>query len=351
MKKLVSLFLALALSLSLAVPALADGHIVWISFGNEQYEHTISTKTGTGWSYDESTAALTLNGLNAQMLSFAYMDADLTLVLAPGSKNVITRFDLTSLGGGVDYTTSIKGSGELIISDPTATEDGVFYGDCKTVKFLEGLTMTGGLKEGDNLKLTFKAFPNEYYTLYKLMAGDKPATYVRIAPAAGGAATGTAKPSGFTDVAADSPYAAAIQWAVGKNITTGKTADTFGPGDTCTVSHILTFLYRANGRPGAGDSERAAVIAWAQGLGIDTSSLSDPCTRAMAMTCLWKAAGSPAPSSTSIFPDIPAGADYADAVSWAVGKGVTTGKSAAAFAPNDPCTRGQIVTFLYRAMK
>lgn len=251
MKKLISLFLALALSLGLAVPALADAHIVWISFGNEQYEHTISTKTGTGWSYDEDTAALTLNGLNAQTLAFAYMGTDLTLILSPGSKNVISRFDLTRLGGEGDYTTSIKGSGELIISDPAATEDGVFYGDCKTVKLLDGLTMTGGTKEGDSGQLTFKAFPNEYYTMYKLMAGDKPATYVRIAPKSGAkpaekpAAPSKPSSTGFSDVP-DSHYAAsAIQTCVAKGIVSGYSDGTFKPAAPVTRAQFCVMIARA----------------------------------------------------------------------------------------------------------
>ena len=155
----------------------------------------------------------------------------------------------------------------------------------------------------------------------------------------------------FTDVAANSPFAESIQWAVAQGITNGKTATTFGPGDTCTVSHILTFLWRANGRPGAGDNERSAVTAWAKGLGIDTEHLSAPCTRSMAVSYLWKAAGSPGVSKPAAFTDVPAQAGYANAVAWAVENGVTSGKTAAAFAPDDVCTRGQIVTFLYRASR
>ena len=136
----------------------------------------------------------------------------------------------------------------------------------------------------------------------------------------------------------------------GEKITNGKTATTFGPGDTCTVSHILTFLYRAEKGAGSGN-ERAAVTAWANGLGIDTSNLSASCTRAMAVTYMWIAAGSPAPSKTASFTDVDADAEYAQAVAWAVEKGVTTGTSADAFSPDKTCTRGQIVTFLFRASK
>lgn len=154
----------------------------------------------------------------------------------------------------------------------------------------------------------------------------------------------------FTDVPASSPYAASITWAVDQQITNGTTPTTFGPGSTCTVSHILTFLWRANGRPGDEGDERAAVTAWANGLGIDTSDLNAPCTRANAVTYMWKAAGSPEPAETASFTDVAADAPYASAVSWAVEQGVTKGTSDTAFSPYDTCTRGQIVTFLCRQL-
>lgn len=155
----------------------------------------------------------------------------------------------------------------------------------------------------------------------------------------------------FTDVSAGSPFTEAIQWAVNQGITKGTTPTTFGSSNTCTVSHILTFLWRGNGRPGAGDNERAAVAAWAQGLGIDTGDLSAPCTRAMAVTYMWKAAGSPEIDTEKVFSDVSAGAEYAPAVAWAVENGVTSGTTESTFSPDSTCTRGQIVTFLYRASK
>lgn len=100
--------------------------------------------------------------------------------------------------------------------------------------------------------------------------------------------------AGFSDVAERSPFAPAIAWAVEKGVTKGTTPTTFGPGETCTTSHILTFLWRAAGRPGDTGNERASVPSWAAGLGIDVSDLSAPCTRAAAVTDIWKAQGSPA---------------------------------------------------------
>lgn len=152
----------------------------------------------------------------------------------------------------------------------------------------------------------------------------------------------------FTDVPAASPFRTAIDWAVKQGITLGTTNTTFGPANTCTNLQILTFLYRAAGSPVQGGDEHAGMTWWAKNTGLDTSNLNAPCTRAAAVTYLWKAAGSPKPSKTVRFSDVPSGADYAQAVSWAVERGITNGSSATAFSPDQTCTRGQIVTFLYR---
>ena len=155
----------------------------------------------------------------------------------------------------------------------------------------------------------------------------------------------------LTDVEGTS-FADAVDWAARRGIANGKTSTTFAPGDTCTVSHILTFLWRAEGCPNEGENERAAVAAWANSLDIDTSDITAPCTRAMAVTYMWKAAGSPEASEPATFSDVPADADYADAVAWAVENHITAGTGdGTTFSPDNTCTRGQIVTFLYRASK
>lgn len=156
--------------------------------------------------------------------------------------------------------------------------------------------------------------------------------------------------AGFSDVSPSSPFAPAIDWAVERNITKGTTPTTFGPGNTCTNSHILTFLWRAAGRPGDTGNERASVAAWAGSLGIDTGNLDAPCTRAAAVTDIWKAQGSPAAGEAASFTDVDPGAPYAGAVSWAVASGVTNGTGGGKFSPESVCTRGQIVTFLHRAL-
>lgn len=158
----------------------------------------------------------------------------------------------------------------------------------------------------------------------------------------------------FTDVPDTSPFASAITWAVGEGITNGTSATTFSPGQNCTEAQILTFLWRAKGcpepeNPAASSTYYAKAAKWAVEEGIVYEFEADtPCTRSMAVTYMWKAAGSPSAKAAS-FTDVPASADYAQAVAWAVEQGVTEGTSATTFSPDTVCTRGHIVTFLYRA--
>lgn len=346
-KKLVSLALALVLCLALTVPASADmGPDLIVTLPNGE---TLETTSGDGWSCEGD--ALILNGAKDLDISIG---SSPTIVLAPGSKNT-----LTCLGGlDTDYVNdiTIKGSGELTIYSPNPNEFvqnwGVFGGLITSVKLEDGLKLTGGLKQGDTgtPELTvLYTIPENGIKLSGHAIDGKPAMYIHIAPEGGTAPAPSAPsaPAGFSDVAASSPFAAAINWAVDQKITLGKTATTFGPNDVCTVSHILTFLYRAENGSGT-DNERAAVTEWAKSLGIDTSNLSAPCTRAMAVDFMWKAAGSPKPEKDVVFVDVAADDDCAQAVSWAVEKGITKGVGSSAFSPATTCTRGQIVTFLYR---
>lgn len=161
---------------------------------------------------------------------------------------------------------------------------------------------------------------------------------------------------------AASPYVDSIAWAVEKGITNGASATQFSPGNTCSQAQILTFLWRANGSPepvGAMEISginpgkyyyKASLWAAEQGMLEEGDYDPDaPCTRAMAVTYLWKQAGSPSVATAS-FADVPSNAEYAKAVAWAVANGITKGVRADTFAPDNTCTRGQIVTFLYRAI-
>lgn len=164
----------------------------------------------------------------------------------------------------------------------------------------------------------------------------------------------------FSDVKTTDYFADPVKWAIDRNITAGTTNTTFSPNQTCTTAQILTFLWRAKGEPAptvanpfsdvsTGDYYyKAALWAYENGL-VSGSSFggNSPCTRAQTVTYQWKLAGSPAAPAAN-FSDVSASADYATAVAWAVQKGVTAGTSDTTFSPSDTCTRGQIVTFLYR---
>jgi hypothetical protein len=169
----------------------------------------------------------------------------------------------------------------------------------------------------------------------------------------------------FTDLTQDW-YKDAVNWAAKEGITTGATATTFNPNGTCTRAMVVTFLWRAAGSPEPKSTTTsftdvnaneyyAKAVAWAVENGITTGtstttfSPNAACTRAQVVTFLWRAANKPVVSSTTSFTDVAAGSYYADAVNWAVANGITTGMSSTTFQPNTTCTRGMVVTFLYRA--
>lgn len=156
----------------------------------------------------------------------------------------------------------------------------------------------------------------------------------------------------FTDVPTGEWYAAPVAWAVEKNITNGTEPTKFSPNQNCTQAQILTFLYRAaRGEGAATAKDMDKAISWARDKGMIDNSFngSTPCTRATAVSYIWQAFNKLTAKASS-FTDVPANAAYAKAVDWAVEKGITKGDgSETTFAPDKVCTRGHIVTFLYRA--
>ena len=166
----------------------------------------------------------------------------------------------------------------------------------------------------------------------------------------------------FTDVKVSAYYAEPVKWAVDHGVTVGTSATTFSPDATCTNAQILTFIWRAAGFPEpavanpftnlSGSEYYAKAAVWAYSMGMVSGTAFDAnkaCTRAMTMEYLWKQAGSPAVAASGKFTDVPSSAAYATAVAWAVNNGITAGTSNTTFSPDSICTRGQIMTFLYRA--
>lgn len=174
----------------------------------------------------------------------------------------------------------------------------------------------------------------------------------------------------FVDVPNDKYYYEPVSWAYHHDpqITLGTDADHFAPNSTCTRGQIVTFLWRANGCPQPEKTNCQFVdvksgsycyeaVLWAvennitNGFDATHFSPNEGCTRSQVVTFLWRADGQPGPASSSCsFKDVKASMFYYSAVLWAVEEGITLGVTDTTFEPDTTCTRGQIVTFLYRDM-
>ena len=172
----------------------------------------------------------------------------------------------------------------------------------------------------------------------------------------------------FSDILIADYYYTPVLWALSNNITTGTSATTFGPEKTCTRGQVVTFLWRACGSPEPATTENPftdvspnayyyKAVLWAVETGITTGtgkgkfSPDKGCTRGQVATFLWRAHGEPVPTSNeNPFSDVSGSDYYYNAVLWAVEEGITTGTGKGKFSPDNSCTRGQIATFLYRAI-
>ena len=174
------------------------------------------------------------------------------------------------------------------------------------------------------------------------------------------------KENPFVDVKSSEYYYEPVLWAVEQGITGGTSATTFSPNNPCTRAQVVTFLHRmvASPEPAAITNPFTDVktgvyyykpVMWAVGSNITggtsatTFSPDATCTRGQVVTFLWRCAGQPEPKSDKCdFTDISSDSYYYKAVLWAVEEGITGGTSKTTFSPNNPCTRAQVVTFMYR---
>ena len=182
-------------------------------------------------------------------------------------------------------------------------------------------------------------------------------------------ANGAHTVGGFRDVMSTDYYSDPVVWAATHDpqITNGTSPTTFSPNAECTRGQVVTFLWRASGCPEPKSDVNpfsdvdpqeyyGKAVLWAvengitNGMGVGVFAPNGTVTRGQVVTFLWRMHDSPVVSGSAPFSDVPAGEYYSDAVLWAVQNGVTNGKTDTTFAPNDSCTRGQIVTFLYRDM-
>lgn len=216
---------------------------------------------------------------------------------------------------------------------------------------LDDLAVTD--KNGDAVKLTRKSDTQYTFTMpASKVTVEASFTKIEEQPAVS-----------FVDVPTSAYYYDAVAWAVENGITNGTSATTFSPDASCTRAQMVTFLWRAAGSPKttggnpftdvSANAYYYEAVLWAvengitNGTSATTFSPDATVTRGQTVTFLWRAGGSPAASGSS-FADVAADAYYAPAVQWAVANGITNGTSSTTFSPDNACTRGQIVTFMYR---
>lgn len=294
---------------------------------------------------------------------------DGTTTYAAGAEYTVTKeATLTavwSYTGSSSSSSSGSNSSRYTVSAPSAANGSV------------SVTPSSASK-GTTVTITVK--PDDGYELDKLTVTDKDGNRLSLSDKGNGKYTFT-MPSGkvsveasfakhkvtinFLDVKQGDYYYDAVKWAVENGITEGTSAETFSPGASCTRAQMVTFLWRAAGSPAPKSAENPfkdinandyyySAVLWAvengitSGTGADTFSPGATVTRGQTVTFLYRAAGSPAVSGGS-FSDVAADAYYANAVAWASQNDITSGTGNGKFSPGADCTRGQIVTLLYRA--
>ena len=296
----------------------------------------------------------------------ATFTASMKKVVAEGQDEVVLcSVEVPFTVSSKPHTGSGSGSSSSVYAiNVASTKNGSVISDAKSAA--KGDTVTLTVKANDGYKLAELTVTDKNGNAVKLTGKDN-GKYTFVMPASRVEVKAVfekqAEQSVFDDVSVDAYCADAVKWAYENGVTNGKTEDIFGTNDLCTRAQIVTFLWRAAGshevessaafKDVPADAYYAKAVAWAveKGITLGTSettfSPDDTCTRAQSVTFLYRAAGVETEAEES-FEDVPADAYYAKAVAWAVKNGVTNGTSESAFSPEDGCTRGQIVTFLYR---
>lgn len=225
-----------------------------------------------------------------------------------------------------------------------------------------------GINTGKNEQAAIKDIPAGTSTNAGAGTGTSSITVsVAISDPAASSPSGTTQSLRFTDVISGKYYYEPVVWAEQTGVTAGITGTTLNPNGNCPRGQVVEFIWRTLGSPkpklaenpftdvDSNDSYYDAVL-WAYESNVTTGtskiafSPNDTCTRGQVMTFLWRAKGKPAVSGGNPFTDVTDTAYYADAVNWAVETAITTGTSATSFSPKDLCSRAQILTFLYRSI-
>lgn len=373
---------------SVSVIATKAGDASYNSVTSTEVEITITRATPTGApKYTAITtsgktladAGLTVTGstLNPNAGTLVWVDNAGNVL--PGTTAVAanTTYKWLFTPTDANYTT-LTGSIELYHK---SSSSGGWYYTYYTIKATAGtngsISPSGWTSVRDGWDQTFTITPDKGYAVAKVLVDGKSVGAVKsytfknvtkdhTIEAIFMKSNGNPQTGVFVDVAEGSYYEEAIDWAVEKGVTNGVSSNMFAPNDPCTRAQIVTFLWRAAGSPAPksmssftdvpADAFYAKAVAWAvengitSGTGESKFSPNSTCTRAQAVTFLYRASGSPAVSGKAEFSDVSTTAFYADAVAWAAKKGITTGIGGGLFGSDNDCTRGQIVTFLWRAM-
>ena len=318
---------------------------------------------------DDSTVAVKDNGGGTYTVSLPNITKTYTFTASIEQSDTYTA---ASTSCTVSVTRKSSGS-----SSSSSGSSGSYAVSAPSTKNGDVTVSPKNASKGDRVTITVT--PDKGYELDKLTVKDASGNKLKLTDKGNGKYTFTMPGSKvtvsaefveeqaasiFADVPADAYYAKAVEWAVKKGITNGKTNGLFGSNDPCTRGQIVTFLWRAAGSPAPKGTAKVPAdvlpgsycydaVAWAlengitNGLADGTFGVNNTCTRGQSVTFLYRAMGT-APTTVNGFTDVAAGDFYAEAVAWAVENGVTNGTSASTFSPNAGCTRAQIVTFLFR---
>ena len=356
---------------SITVSADTTLYAIWEPIPVTEYTITFDVNGGSGTIPSQTTSGQKLSSLPTATRSGSYsFDGWYT----SGGTQITTAYVFSANTTVYAHWTYTGGSSSGVVSAPTypITVD-------KSVNGSVSVSNGSAVKDAS---VTITVKPDKGYTLetltvldkngYALELTEKNGRFTFKMPASAVIVKATFMDDNtmlnlFVDVKASDYFYDAVLWAAEKGVTSGTDALHFSPNAPCTRAQIVTFLWRAAGSPAPknmssfadvpADAFYAKAVAWAVengitgGTGDGKFSPDATCTRAQAVTFLYRASGAPAVSGNAAFSDVATNAYYAAAVKWAEKNGITGGIGGGLFGSNNNCTRAQIVTFLYRSVK
>ena len=356
---------------SITVSADTTLYAIWEPIPVTEYTITFDVNGGSGTIPSQTTSGQKLSSLPTATRSGSYsFDGWYT----SGGTQITTAYVFSANTTVYAHWTYTGGSSSGVVSAPTypITVD-------KSVNGSVSVSNGSAVKDAS---VTITVKPDKGYTLetltvldkngYALELTEKNGRFTFKMPASAVIVKATFMDDNtmlnlFVDVKASDYFYDAVLWAAEKGVTSGTDALHFSPNAPCTRAQIVTFLWRAAGSPAPknmssfadvpADAFYAKAVAWAVengitgGTGDGKFSPDATCTRAQAVTFLYRASGAPAVSGNAAFSDVATNAYYAAAVKWAEKNGITGGIGGGLFGSNNNCTRAQIVTFIYRSVK